>query len=84
MKDYGRCNELDAAKTTFCLNFFKWIPNFSLWSDEQTKMVCGKVGSKIEDESVTENYCAFVISRVYSSYSTYIEKLEDSVISDVT
>ena len=47
-------------------------------------MVCGKIGTKVEEESVSENFCAFIISRVYQSYSTYLDKLQDTVIAEIT
>ena len=47
-------------------------------------MICGKIGTKVQEESVTENYCAFIISRVYQSYSTYLDKFQDTVISEIT
>lgn len=30
--DYGRCEEQAASKPTFCLEFFQWTPDFSIWS----------------------------------------------------
>ena len=34
ISDYGRCEEAEAEKGTFCLDFFEWPTQFSLWSSD--------------------------------------------------
>ena len=47
--DYGNCEEVEARKDTFCIDFFQWRPNFSMWSSYQYQTICGKINYNLKD-----------------------------------
>lgn len=57
----GQCVEADTYNDTFCYDFYDWIGDFPLWTNQQMQSVCGKATTGSYVTNVTSR-CAYFIS----------------------
>ncbi|CDW72804.1 UNKNOWN [Stylonychia lemnae] len=79
--DYGRCEEIEAQKDTFCSDFFEWRSDFALWTAKQSQQICGKVTLSAKEQPDIQDMCAYTITRVYGMYNQYMNKILDNILS---
>eukprot|EP00347_Sterkiella_histriomuscorum_P021713 403333022 len=80
--DYGACEEYSAKKDTFCLDFFDWKTKFSLWTQQQSQVICGKVNLHAKNSTnIISDMCAYTITRVYGMYDQYLNKILDNILT---